>query len=208
MMFVIVVFFRTFNEIFHFKIDGLDNFKIKKFTLNLIKRRIQFDFLFKKIKFTGKYTTDTLLNAMNSLGIKLRYEGKGDLDLSLEKMSLKGELKYKLPVLFGSAKITEFYALLTIEKCKSNISELGGNGKLNRLLNDKIESSIVDGINDNQDDISAKMEEMFVPKVNKALKGINFWDIWDKIFNGDSSEEEVDGDDDDDICIPPPDPWA
>ncbi|XP_055848359.1 uncharacterized protein LOC129913617 [Episyrphus balteatus] len=198
----------TINDIFRFKVDGLDNFKIKKFTLNIIKRRVQFNFLFKKIRLTGKYNTNTLVKALNDLGVNVRYEGQGDLDFSLEKLQVSGNLKYKLPILIGSAKITEFYATVEVGNCKSNITGLAGEGKYNRFLNDKLESSVVSGINDNKDGVSAKIEQAFVPRVNKALKGTNFWDIWDYIFNSGSKEEEEGSDVDDDICIPPPDPWA
>ncbi|XP_037960304.1 uncharacterized protein LOC119689531 [Teleopsis dalmanni] len=197
----------TFDKVFRFRIDGLDDFKIKKFKLNMITSKITFDFLFSNIKASAtKYETDTLLDAMREMGLSVQYEGDGSLEFGLKNLRIAGTLKYKIPILWGSIKITSLKTQVSLESCDSNINGFMGEGSINRMINQQIENFVEHGINDNQAAISDAIEDNLVPKVNKMLKGNDFWTLIDLIFSSSEGENE-----DDPIvtkCIPPEDPWA
>lgn len=199
--------FETITHVFRLKIAGLDDFKINKFKLNIITSKITFDFLFSNIDTTvQKYDTDTLIDAMRQLGLSVEYEGDGSVLFDLINLRVSGTLKYKLPVLWGSAKILSLKTNIELEAVDSDISGFMGNGKINRAVNRQIENLLVKGINENQQAISDTIEDTLVPRVNKVLKGNDFWTLVDLILSSSDNENE-----DDPIvvdCVPPADPWA
>ncbi|SPP82526.1 uncharacterized protein LOC117584691 [Drosophila guanche] len=199
--------FETLNNVFHLKIAGLNDFTISKFKLNIIKSKVTFDFLFKNIDTTAeKYSTDTLIDALRQLGLSVEYEGTGDLLFDLVNLRIAGTLKYKLPMLWGSAKITSLKTTISLESVKSDISGFMGHGSLNRAINSQLENVVVKLINNNQQGISDTIEDTIVPRVNKMLKGKDFWTIVDLIISSSDGEQE-----DDPIvvdCEPQADPWA
>ncbi|EDW57553.1 uncharacterized protein [Drosophila virilis] len=199
--------FETITHLFRLKIAGLDEFKIKKFKLNIITSKITFDFLFSNIDTTvQKYDTDTLIDAMRQLGLSVEYEGDGSVLFDLINLRVSGTLKYKLPVLWGSAKILSLKTNIELEAVDSDISGFMGNGKINRAVNRQIENLLVKGISENQQAISDTIEDTLVPRVNKVLKGKDFWTLVDLILSSSENENE-----DDPIvvdCVPPADPWA
>lgn len=199
--------FETLNNVFHLKIAGLDDFKIQKFKLNVITSKVKFDFLFKNIDTTAqKYSTDTLIDALRQLGLSVEYEGSGELLFDLINLRIAGTLKYKLPMLWGSAKITSLKTTISLESVESDITGFMGNGKINRAINRQLENIVVKGINDNQQAISDTIEDTLVPRVNKMLKGKDFWTVVDLIMSSSDGESE-----DDPIvvdCDPAADPWA
>ncbi|TDG46226.1 hypothetical protein AWZ03_007302 [Drosophila navojoa] len=197
----------TINHIFHLKIAGLDDFKIKLFKLNVISSKITFDFLFTNIDTTAqKYETDTLIDALRQLGLSVEYEGDGSILFDLINLRVSGTLKYKLPVLWGSAKILSLKTNVELGAVDSDISGFMGNGKINAIINRQLENLLVKVINNNQESISDIIEDTIVPRVNQALKGKDFWTLVDLIFSSSEGENE-----DDPIvvdCVPPADPWA
>lgn len=168
--------------------------------------KITFDFTFNNILATAQhYETNTLIDALKQLGLSVEYEGDGTLLFGLTKLRIAGTLKYKIPILWGSIKITSLKTQVSLEKCTSEIDGFMGTGAVNRMINRQIENFVEMGINNNQQEISDMIEDTLVPKVNKMLKGNDFWTLIDMIF-GDSDEKE-----DDPIvvkCVPPADPWA
>ncbi|KMY90181.1 uncharacterized protein LOC6732271 [Drosophila simulans] len=199
--------FETLNHVFRLKIAGLNDFKIQKFKLNVITSKITFDFLFKNIDTTAqKYDTDTLIDALRQLGLSVEYEGSGELLFDLVNLRIAGTLKYKLPMLWGSAKITSLKTTISLESVTSDITGFMGNGQINRAINSQLENIVVKGINGNQDAISETIENAIVPRVNKMLKGKDFWTLVDLILSSSDGESE-----DDPIvvdCDPSADPWA
>lgn len=197
----------TINHIFHLKIAGLDDFKIKQFKLNVITSKITFDFLFSNIDTTAqKYETDTLIDALRQLGLSVEYEGDGSILFDLINLRVSGTLKYKLPMLWGSAKILSLKTNIELGAVDSDISGFMGNGKINAMINRQLENLLVKVINNNQESISDVIEDTIVPRVNQALKGNDFWTLVDLIFSSSEGENE-----DDPIvvdCVPPADPWA
>lgn len=112
--------FETLNHVFRLKIAGLNDFNIQKFKLNVITSKITFDFLFKNIDTTAqKYDTDTLIDALRQLGLSVEYEGSGELLFDLVNLRIAGTLKYKLPMLWGSAKITSLKTTISLESVTS-----------------------------------------------------------------------------------------
>ncbi|XP_017132242.1 uncharacterized protein LOC108149302 [Drosophila elegans] len=199
--------FETLNHVFRLKIAGLDDFKIKKFKLNVITSKVTFDFLFKNIDTTAqKYSTDTMIDALRQLGLSVEYEGNGELLFDLVNLRIAGTLKYKLPMLWGSAKITSLKTTISLESVESDITGFMGNGKINRAINRQLENIVVKAINNNQNAISDTIENSIVPPVNKMLKGKDFWTLVDLILSSSEGESE-----DDPIvvdCDPAADPWA
>ncbi|XP_011181194.2 uncharacterized protein LOC105211471 [Zeugodacus cucurbitae] len=197
----------TFDQLTRFRLDGLDDFKINRFKLNIILSKVTFDFTFRNIRASAPhYDTNTILDALRQLGLSVQYEGDGTLDFGLKNLRVAGTLKYKIPILWGSIKITSLKTTISLESCNSEITGIFGEGKLNRLLNDKLAGFIESGINDNQQLISETIENTVVPRVNKMLKGNDFWTLIDLILSGDDGASE-----DDPIvtkCVPPADPWA
>ncbi|XP_037712083.1 uncharacterized protein LOC119548691 [Drosophila subpulchrella] len=199
--------FETVNNVFRLKVAGLDDFQIKKFKLNVITSKVTFDFLFENIDTTAqKYSTDTVIDALRQLGLSVEYEGSGELLFDLINLRIAGTLKYKLPMLWGSAKITSLKTTISLESVTSDISGFMGDGKINRAINSQLENIVVKAINDNQDTISDTIEDAIVTPVNKALKGKDFWTVVDLILSSSDGESE-----DDPIvvdCDPADDPWA
>lgn len=192
-------FMSTITDLIHLRLDGLDKFQIKKFSVGVIFKTVKFHFNFPEIRLRSQYETDTFIDQMKQYGIDVRYEGKGDVDFSLKNLQLKGSFKYKMPWLWGSMKIYKFNCVVTLGECNSNIQGLLGNGKLNRKLNEIIENTVVSAINDNQKEISDKIEENFVPRVNAVLKGHKIWYLFSLLGGGFGSTGSK--------CVPPPEPW-
>lgn len=199
--------FETINHVFRLKIAGLNDFNINKFTLNVFGEKLQYDFTFKNIDTTAqKYETDTLIDALRQLGLSVEYEGNGSLLFDMINLRIKGTLKYKLPILWGSAKITSLKTTIGVEDVKSEITGFMGNGQVNSAINHQLENAVVKLINENQEAISDAIEDTIVPRVNKLLKGKDFWTLVDMILSSSEGESE-----DDPIvvnCVPPADPWA
>ncbi|XP_050320381.1 uncharacterized protein LOC126753187 [Bactrocera neohumeralis] len=197
----------TFDQLTRFRVDGLDDFNINRFKLNIILSKVTFDITFKNIRASAPhYTTNTILDALRQLGLSVQYEGDGSLDFGLKNLRIAGTLKYKIPILWGSTKITSLRATITLESANSEITGIFGESKWNKLLNDKLASFIESGINDNQQLITDSIENTVVPRVNQMLKGNDFWTLLDSILSSDSGTSE-----DDPIetnCVAPEDPWA
>lgn len=199
--------FETINHVFRLQIAGLDDFKINKFQLNVFTSKVTFDFLFSNVDTTAqKYDTDTLIDALRQLGISVEYEGNGSLLFDLINLRISGTLKYKLPVLWGSAKILSLKTTIALGAVESDISGFMGNGKINNIINRQLENIVVKAINDNQETISDAIEDTIVPRVNKVLKGKDFWTLVDLILSSSDGESEDDPITTD--CVPPSDPWA
>lgn len=195
------------DKVFRFRVDGLDDFKINRFKLNIITSKVQFDFTFRNVKASAeKYDTNTLLDAMRQLGLSVQYEGDGSLEFGLKNLRIAGKMKYKIPILWGSIKITSLKTEISLEKCTSDITGFMGDGSINRMINQQIENFVETGINSNTQEISDFIEDNLVPKVNKMLKGNDFWTLIDLIFS--STEGENEDDPIETTCVPPADPWA
>ncbi|KAL9874791.1 uncharacterized protein ACN427_013169 [Glossina fuscipes fuscipes] len=195
----------TTDKITRFRIDGLDKFKIKKFKLNMFTSKITFDFLFRYLQASADdYETDTILNALRELGLFVKYEGGGDLKFGLKNVRIAGVLRYNMPILWGSIKITSLRTEISLEKCNSEIHGLLGNGSINKFVNRQVENLVETLLNENQDTLADLIEDNLVPIANKILKGTDFWALIDWIFSSDENEDDPIISD----CIPPTDPWA
>lgn len=188
-------------------IYGLNDFKINKLTINLFAKKIKYNFNFKKIQLDTGYDTDTFADLMSSYGVDVKFEGTGKVDCALKNLNLSGSFKYKLPILFGSIKIYNFYCLVSLGSCESDISGVLGSGNLNRMMNEYIEDLVMTGIADNHKLISDTIESNVVPRVNKILKGYNAWDLIAYITGGGSDAPENNGDEPSKCVASPPLPW-
>lgn len=180
-----------------FKFEGLDDLQIKKLKVSYtFNKKVKYHFIFKKLTATAtKLNTDTLVDFMKQLGLSVRYEGTGPLEFSLHNLSIQGEFKYKMPFIFGSIKIYKFQCIVGLGGVTSNIGGILGNGAINEMINDQIETIIPQFINGNQKQISATIEDVFVPRVNAMLKGKKIWSLLGMM--GSSSNK----------CNPTPAPW-
>lgn len=166
---------------------------------------MKYNFNFKKIAVKSGYDTNTFADLMASYGVDVRFEGNGNLDFALKNLALSGSFKYKLPVLFGSIKIYDFYCLVTLGAAESDITGILGSGNMNRMMNEYIEDFVMHAIADNHKTISDTIEENVVPRVNKALKGYNAWDLIGMITGGGDGPEPEETPT---KCVaPPPLPW-
>uniref|UniRef100_T1GVK4 Uncharacterized protein n=1 Tax=Megaselia scalaris TaxID=36166 RepID=T1GVK4_MEGSC len=93
---------------------------------------------------------------------------------------------------FGADGGVEDFALWGINEFDVN------NVKANALTS-IIENTVVSAINDNQKEISDKIEENFVPRVNAVLKGHKIWYLFSLLGGGFGSTGSK--------CVPPPEPW-
>ena len=184
-------------QFLRFRFDGLDQMEIRKLKVSYtFNKKVKFHFVFKELKAVAAVlNTDTFLDVLEQLGLSVRYEGSGPLEFALENLSIEGQFKYKLPLIFGSIKIYKFQATVTLGSVRSNIGGILGNGKMNSFVNDQIEDLIPAFINGNQAEISARIEENFVPRVNAKLKGKKIWYLLGKL--GGSNHK----------CNPTPAPW-
>lgn len=184
-------------QFIRFRFDGLDRLDIKKMKVSYtLKKKVIYHFVFRELKATAyNYNTDTFIDMMRGFGISARYEGSGPLEFTLQDLSIEGRFKYKMPILWGSIKIYNFEAKVTLGGIRSNIGGILGNGKLNRFLNDKIESTIPNFINGNQKEISNVIEKIVVPRVNTYLKGHKVWWLLRQMIGSTNK------------CYPTPAPW-
>ncbi|CAD6997374.1 uncharacterized protein LOC101460765 [Ceratitis capitata] len=184
-------------QFIRFRFDGLDQMDIKKLKVSYtFNKKVKYHFVFKQLKATAHIlNTDTSLDLMRALGLSVRYEGSGPLEFILENLSIQGQFKYKMPFLWGSIKIYKFEAKVTLGGVTSNIGGILGNGKLNRYINEQLENFIPDFINGNQNEISAHIEDVLVPRVNAYLKGHKVWWLLGQVI-GSSNK-----------CYPTPAPW-
>lgn len=192
------------DDLKHLTINGLNDFKIQKLTINLITKRVKYNFNFKKVHVLSEYDTNTFADLIRKFGVDVRFEGAGDINFAMKNLAFSGSFKYKLPILFGSIKIYNFYCLVSLGSAEANISGILGSGNMNRMMNHYIEDFVEHGIADNHKLISDTIEENVVPRVNKALKGYNAWDLIGKITGGGGPEPEEPPT----KCVaPPPLPW-
>ncbi|TMW40978.1 hypothetical protein DOY81_013941 [Sarcophaga bullata] len=139
---------KTIDKVVRFLVEGLDDFKIQKFKLNVITSKVTFDFMFQNINISAdKYETDTILNLMRQLGLSVQYEGDGSLEFGLKNLRIAGVLRYKIPILWGSIKITSLKTEFSLDECTSDITGILGDGNLNQMINRQLESAVV--FNDN-----------------------------------------------------------
>ncbi|XP_037819661.1 uncharacterized protein LOC119609056 isoform X1 [Lucilia sericata] len=185
-------------QMIRFRFDGLDKMEIKKLKVSYtFNKKVKFHFNFPVLKATASLmNTDTFLDTMKQLGLSVRYEGSGPFEFSLQNLSIEGQFKYKMPFIFGSIKIYKFQAVVTLGSVTSNIGGILGNGKLNKLVNDQIEDLVPSFINGHQAEISAMIEENFVPRVNAMMKGKKIWYMLGQL-GGSTSK-----------CDAPPAPWS
>ncbi|KAL5281733.1 hypothetical protein ACFFRR_005214 [Megaselia abdita] len=193
-------FIDTVTDFIHLRIDGLDKFVINKFSIGVIFKTVKFDFTFRELRFRSKYYTDTFVDLMQQLGFDVRYEGEGSVDFSLKHLQIKGSFKYKMPMFWGSMKIYKFNCVVTLRDCDSDIQiGLLSTGVLSRKFNNMIEKAVLSSINDNQKEISDKIEEMVVPRVNAVLKGHKIWYLFSLLGGGFGNTGSK--------CVPSPEPW-
>lgn len=193
-------FVDTITKLLRIRFDGLDGFDIKKFSIGVIFKHVKFHFIFKELRFRSYYDTNTFIDLMKELGLDISFEDTGSIDLSLKQLEIKGSFKYKMPLFWGSMRIYKFKCVATLRDCDSNIQvALLGTGRLHRKFNDLIEKKVLAAINDNQKEISDKIEEMFVPRVNAVLKGHKIWYLFSLIGGGFGNTGST--------CVPSPEPW-
>lgn len=194
------VFIDTITKLIRIRFDGLDKIEIKKFSVGVIFKTVKFHFIFKDLRLRSEYDTNTFVDLMKDFGIDVSYEDTGSIDFSLKQLVMKGSFKYKMPLFWGSMRIYKFKCVVTLGHCDSDI-QLGllGGGRLNRKFNDVIEKTVLATINNHQNEISDKIEEIFVPRVNALLKGHKIWYLFSIIVGGLGNTGSK--------CIPPPDPW-
>lgn len=194
-------FVDTILDLIHLRFDGLDRFEIKKFSVGVIFKTVKFHFKFGELRLRSEYDTNTFIDLMNQFGFDVKYEGKGSIDMSLKHLEINGSFKYKMPVFWGSIKIYKFKCVVTLRDCDSDIqSDLFLTRRLHRKFNDVIEKMVVSAINDHQQEISAKIEEIFVPRVNSILKGHKFWYLFSLLGKGFGNTGNA--------CVPPSsEPW-
>ncbi|XP_055904603.1 uncharacterized protein LOC129940321 isoform X2 [Eupeodes corollae] len=181
----------------YFRIDGLDIMLIERLKVGyMFKKYVKFNLTYPKIIISGKYFTDLFIDLLKKYGVSLRYDGESQFELMLENMNFRGSFKYDMPILFGHTEIYNFDISVTLGNVVSKIGGIGGNGKLNRLLNDKIEEIAVHLVNTNQYDISMELEKVLVPFINEKLEGRNLWTFFKSLFGQKGK-----------ICYPPPYPW-
>ncbi|XP_067625372.1 uncharacterized protein [Eurosta solidaginis] len=189
----------TNDQLIRFRFDGLDGMDIKKLKVSYtFNKKVKYHFIFKELKATAHIlNTNTTIDLLKELGVSVNFEGSGPLEFILHDLSIQGQFKYKIPYLWGSIKIYKFEAIVGLGGVTSNIGGILGNGKLNRYINDQIENTITSYINDNQKEISKKIEEAIVPNVNAKLKGHKIWWIFGQLGSSSSGK-----------CNPEPVPWT
>ncbi|TMW43510.1 hypothetical protein DOY81_011409, partial [Sarcophaga bullata] len=169
---------KTIDKVVRFLVEGLDDFKIQKFKLNVITSKVTFDFMFQNINISAdKYETDTILDFMRQLGLSVQYEGDGSLEFGLKNLRIAGVLRYKIPILWGSIKITSLKTEFSLDECTSDITGILGDGNLNQMINRQLESAVVLRLNDNSQQISDFIEDNLYPKLIRWLKGNGFLDF-------------------------------
>ncbi|XP_036344994.1 uncharacterized protein LOC118754237 [Rhagoletis pomonella] len=184
-------------QLIRLRVDGLDRMDIKTMKVSYtFKKKVKYHFVFRELKATAyNYNTDTFIDLLNQLGLSVGYLGSGPLEFALKDLSIQGQFKYKMPFLWGSIKIYKFEAKVTLGGVSSNIGGLLGDGKLNQLINDQIETIIPNYINSNQNEISEKIENIVAPRVNAYLKGHKIWWLLSQMFKSTNK------------CSPTPAPW-
>lgn len=185
-------------QFIRFRFDGLNGMEVKKLNIKYtFKKKVQFHFNFRQLRAIAKtFTTDTMADLLKQFGIAVRYEASGPLDFALDNLSFEGHFKYKMPFFFGSIEIYKFVCIVRLGGVHSSIGGVMGNGSVNTLINDQIESIIPAVINGYQKEISDAIERNFVPRVNAALKGKKIWDVIGKAGWNPG------------VCDPDPAPWG
>ncbi|XP_016989622.1 uncharacterized protein LOC108051871 [Drosophila rhopaloa] len=167
----------TLLQFLRFRFDGLENMEVKQLKISYtFSKKVKFHFKFKELKASAHFLdTNTFVDFLKQLGLSVRYESSGPLSFSLEDLSIQGEFKYKMPFIFGSIKIYKFSCVVGLGGVTSNIGGIMGNGRINEFINDMVDKEVPAFINGYQKQISAKIEEIFVPLVNAHLTGHKIW---------------------------------
>ncbi|EDV58622.1 uncharacterized protein LOC6540920 [Drosophila erecta] len=184
-------------QFLRFRFDGLEGMQVKKLKISYtFNKKVKFHFNFPELKASAHYLdTNTFVDLLKELGLSVRYESSGPLSFSLQNLSIQGEFKYKMPFIFGSITIYKFSCAVGLGGVSSNIGGVMGNGRINEFLNDMLDKEIPAFINGNQDQISAKIEEIFVPLANAHLTGHKIWYLFSLLSAITGS------------CNPTPAPW-
>lgn len=193
----LIVILSTLLQFLRFRFDGLEGMEIKKMKVSYtFSKKVKFHFNFPELKASAHYLdTNTFVNLLKELGLSVRYESSGPLSFSLQNLSIQGEFKYKMPFIFGSIKIYKFSCTVGLGGVSSNIGGVMGNGRINEFINDMLDKEIPAFINGNQEQISAKIEEIFVPLANAHLTGHKIWYLFSLLSATTGS------------CNPTPAPW-
>ncbi|XP_016938352.1 uncharacterized protein [Drosophila suzukii] len=184
-------------QFLRFRFDGLEDMEIKQLKISYtFSKKVKFHFKLPLLKASAHYLdTDTLVDMLKQLGLSVRYESSGPLSFSLMDLSIQGEFKYKMPFIFGSIKIYKFSCVVSLGGVSSNIGGVMGSGRINEYINEMIDKEVPAFINGNQKQISAKIEEIFVPMVNAHLTGHKIWYLFSLLSATTGT------------CNPTPAPW-
>lgn len=187
----------AFAQLLRFRLDGLNDVDIRKLKISYtLKKTVKFHINFRRIRAVARQLNiDSMIDLLRQLGVAVRYEGNGPLDFALDNLSLEGKFKYKMPLIFGSAKIYDFQCVLRLGNVHSHIGGVLGNGGINSLINQELEKSILEIIDKYQNEISSLIERNFVPRVNAVLRGKKIWSLIGSV--GPSKG----------VCDPDPEPW-
>ncbi|XP_055848363.1 uncharacterized protein LOC129913621 isoform X2 [Episyrphus balteatus] len=172
------------------RIDGLNNFEISEFKINVIFSKVTFSFFWPSIVVRSMYDLETSAKAY---GFTVDVKGKGNILMDLKELQISGTIKYSI---FNGVKVKTLEIVPSIGDVDSNIDGILGQGLGNKKMNEFLEELILLGCNDNQELITKTIEDMLVPKINEACEGYTLTDIIGIIAGGEGGETEK--------CIPPP----
>uniref|UniRef100_A0AAG5CZX3 Hemolymph juvenile hormone binding protein n=1 Tax=Anopheles atroparvus TaxID=41427 RepID=A0AAG5CZX3_ANOAO len=170
------------GEMNNLLVDGLNEFEIKSLHINLLKLQLTFEFHFGSIRTKGAYRAKGRV-----IGL-VPFDRKGPFQFNVNGLTLKGSAK--VAVKGENVQVRELQITPTIKSVNSNIKNVFLLPLNTFFFNRLVESVLPGVINDNQETITATIEENLKPMLNELLGEFTLQDLID-MASGDGSSIPV-----------------
>lgn len=166
------------GEMNNILVDGLNEFEIKNVHVNVLKLQLTFEFYFGSIRTKGDYKAKG-----KAIGL-IPFDRKGPFHFNLNGVTLKGSVRVHISG--DKLQIRDLQITPTVKSVNSDLKNVFLL-PLNTFLFNRIVEGVLPGvINDNQDDITATIEENLKPVINALLGDFTLQELIEMVSGGGS----------------------
>lgn len=159
------------GEMNNLLVDGLNEFEIKNVHINVLKLQLTFELYFASIRTKGDYRAKGKV-----IGL-FPFNRKGPFHFNVNGITLKGSVK--VGISGENVQVRELQITPTIETVNSDLKNVFLL-PLNTFIFNRIVEGVLPGmINDNQEDITAAIEDNLKPVINELLGDLTLQDLID-----------------------------
>lgn len=153
---------------------GLDGFEFFQLQWNNIFHTIKFDVNFPSIHLKSE---NFKFDLSRFLGATVSTQCDGVLDVELLDLRANGSFVLRPSGLANGVHVMRWNIDWQLGKAVSQITGIGGNKHVEKVINFIIQDSLQLLVNDNPEEISQFMEQLIVPPLNEVLENVAWYEI-------------------------------